>query len=243
MNNKNPWIVPSAILSVSIIISVIIFSLVWKSARTAEQTITVTGSAKIPIVSDFAIIQGSVKVEERNAQGAFKNLKTSIPILSKFLKERGVKEEQVDFLHIDKYEQYRIGLNGYQTQEILKYVYQQRLKIELDDVNKAKELSLELNSLVEKGINFTVESTQYHFSKLADMKADIQAMAAQNAQLRADKIATATGRKLGPLRKARMGVLQITPSNSTMISDYGYNDMSSIEKDITAVVSASFEIE
>jgi len=48
---------------------------------------------------------------------------------------------------------------------------------------------------------------------------------------------------LGALRQARMGVIQITPKNSTMVSDYGFNDTSSIEKEITAVVSATFEID
>jgi hypothetical protein len=40
-----------------------------------------------------------------------------------------------------------------------------------------------------------------------------------------------------------MGVIQITPFNSTMVTDYGINDVSSIDKEITAVVSASFEID
>jgi uncharacterized protein len=37
-------------------------------------------------------------------------------------------------------------------------------------------------------------------------------------------------------------VLQITPKNSNQVSDYGMNDVSSIEKEITAVVNASFQI-
>jgi hypothetical protein len=45
------------------------------------------------------------------------------------------------------------------------------------------------------------------------------------------------------MRNARMGVLQITPINSNMVSDYGMNDVSSIQKEVTAVVNASFEIE
>jgi hypothetical protein len=40
-----------------------------------------------------------------------------------------------------------------------------------------------------------------------------------------------------------MGVLQITPVNSNLTSDYGINDASSIEKEITAVVNATFRIE
>ncbi|MHB9012989.1 MAG: SIMPL domain-containing protein, partial [Ignavibacteriaceae bacterium] len=39
------------------------------------------------------------------------------------------------------------------------------------------------------------------------------------------------------------GVLQITPRFSNQVSDYGINDLTSIDKEITAVVNASFEIE
>lgn len=71
----------------------------------------------------------------------------------------------------------------------------------------------------------------------------VQAEAAKDAMMRAKKIAEATGSTLGSIREARMGVLQITPKNSTEISDYGMNDVSAIEKDITAVVNASFDLE
>jgi hypothetical protein len=61
--------------------------------------------------------------------------------------------------------------------------------------------------------------------------------------VRAEKIASSTGRKLGPMTNARMGVLQITPKLSNQVSNYGINDLSSIDKTITAVVNASFVIE
>jgi hypothetical protein len=44
------------------------------------------------------------------------------------------------------------------------------------------------------------------------------------------------------LTGARMGVLQITPVLSNNVSDYGMNDLSSIEKKITGVVSATYRI-
>ena len=67
-------------------------------------------------------------------------------------------------------------------------------------------------------------------------------IAEKDAMVRAERIAAATGRKLGPLSNARMGVLQITPKNSNTVSDYGVNDATSVEKEITAVVNASFQI-
>ena len=60
---------------------------------------------------------------------------------------------------------------------------------------------------------------------------------------RAHKVAEAAGAALGPIREARMGVLQVTPRHSTTVSDYGINDTSAIEKQITAVVHAKFAIE
>jgi hypothetical protein len=53
----------------------------------------------------------------------------------------------------------------------------------------------------------------------------------------------ASENKIGFLRSAKMGVFQITPITSTDVSDYGYNDTSSLDKKVMAVVSASFAIE
>jgi hypothetical protein len=55
-------------------------------------------------------------------------------------------------------------------------------------------------------------------------------------------IAENAGNKLGDLNYADMGVMQITPLYSNEIDDYGINDTSSLEKEITAVVHCQFEI-
>ena len=44
------------------------------------------------------------------------------------------------------------------------------------------------------------------------------------------------------MRSSSLGVYQITPRDSTEISDYGVNDTSSREKDVMATVSATFAV-
>jgi hypothetical protein len=44
------------------------------------------------------------------------------------------------------------------------------------------------------------------------------------------------------MRSSSQGVFQITPRDSTEVSDYGFNDTSSREKDVNAVVSATFAV-
>lgn len=243
MNNKNNLIVPFLILGLSIIIGVFIFVSAWKSNQSANQTITVTGSAKKEIVSDLGFLRGTLMVQAASPEYAFRELNRQKPVLLNYLKNKGFPSDKVEFFTMNNYPVYEIGSQGYSTGRIIGYVYNQRMQISSEEVNKIKEISLDIASLVEQGINFNVEMPEYHYTKLAELKIEIQAEAAKDAMVRAQKIAEATGRDLGPMRTARMGVLQITPKFSNVISDYGINDLSSIEKEIIGVVNASFEIE
>ena len=44
------------------------------------------------------------------------------------------------------------------------------------------------------------------------------------------------------MRSSNQGVYQVTPRDSTDVSDYGINDTTSREKDVNAVVSATFAV-
>jgi len=243
MNEKNNLLIPLSILSAAILLSVIIFSFVWKSTKNADQTITVTGSAKKALVSDLGIQRGTIQAVAGDRRSAYQIVSQQMPIVINYLEENGFKKEQIEIFGINGYPVYEISQQGYQTSRVSYYIYNQRFEIKSADVAKIKELSLSLSSLVEKGLDINVEIPEYLYTKIDDMKIEIQAEASKNAMDRAGSIAVATGRSLGPLRNARMGVIQITPVNSNVISDYGMNDYTSIEKEITAVVSASFEID
>ncbi len=243
MNNKNQLILPAVIISLVFLIGVIIIVSAWKSNYSSNQTITVTGSAKQDITSDFAILKGMLFVESPNAESAYKELEREKPILFSYLKSKGFSKDKIELSTITNFPVYQLSPTGQQTNTVIAYNYSQRIAIQSTNVYKIKAISLEISSLIEKGVNFRVDMPEYHYLKLADLKIEIQAAAAKDAMVRAEKIAGATGRKLGPMRSAKMGVLQITPRFSNQVSDYGINDLTSIDKEITAVVNASFEIE
>ena len=243
MENKNNNLLPFGILAIALVLCSIIFVSAWKSNYSSNQTITVTGSAKKDIISDLGILRGAIKVEAPTAESAYQELKRQKPILISYLATNGFPEKEIEFFTMNSYPIYEMSPAGYQTNKVRAYNYNQRIEIKSNDVNKIKSISLEIPSLIEKGVSFNVEMPEYHYTKIADVKIEIQAEAAKDAMNRASRIALSTGRELGPMRSARMGVIQITPRLSNQISDYGVNDLSSIEKEITAVVTASFEIE
>jgi hypothetical protein len=67
--------------------------------------------------------------------------------------------------------------------------------------------------------------------------------ATKDAKQRAQTMVEAVGSRVGSLRSIRSGVFQITPRFSTEVSGAGENDTTALDKDITAVVTATFAVE
>ncbi len=242
MTEKNNILIPASILAVSFLLGVIILAWTWKSNYNENQTITVTGSAVKDITSDLAVLKGTLTAQAPTAEGAYKQLENEMPVLIKYLNAKGFTKDKIEFSAITSYPIYEIASNGRQTGNIRAYNYNQQVEIQSNDVYKIKAIAVDIASLIEKGVDFKVNMPEYLYTKLSEIKVQIQAEAAKDAMIRAQKIADATGSSLGPVRDARMGVLQITPKYSNEVSNYGINDVTSIQKQITAVVSASFEI-
>jgi uncharacterized protein len=237
---KNRFVLPSAIVGLAFIVSVLIFGLNWKQIKTENQTITVTGSAKRVIQSDLAILKGNLTSLAPTQKSAFETVNKNKPVLLAYLASKGFAADKVIFEPLNIYAQYSY-VNGEQGQ-ISGFNANQQFKVESEDVELIRKVSLDISELYSQGIEFQIFPAEFYYTKLAEMQIDIQSEAAKDAMNRAEKIAEATNTQLGTMRNARMGVLQITPLNSNMVSDYGMNDVSSISKEITAVVNASFEI-
>jgi len=242
LNEKNNLLIPLSVIGAALIICSIIIAGAYKQGKKENQTITVTGSAKKIITSDFGILRGSLASGASTADQAYKELQNQKPALIKYLAAQGFPQDKITFYTVIMNPRYEVTSNGFQTGNVIGYSYSQRIEIQSNDVQKIKQISLDISRLVESGINFTVETPEYFYSKLAELKIEIQAEAAKDAMVRAKKIAEATSSSLGNITGARMGVLQITPKYSNMVSDMGVNDLSSIEKEITAVVNATFEL-
>src|SRR2546430_17515667 len=85
-------------------------------------------------------------------------------------------------------------------------------------------------------------TTLFRSTELTKAKLDALQAATDDARQRAEILIHGLGGKLGAMRSSSLGVYQITPRDSTEISDYGVNDTSSREKDVMATVSATFAV-
>jgi hypothetical protein len=131
---------------------------------------------------------------------------------------------------------------GQPSNEIVGYELKQSVTVTSNDVDKIARIAREATELINQGILLESGSPDFYYTKLGDLKVEMLGEAAKDAKARADKIAESTSSSIGNIRSARMGVMQITAPESTEVSDYGINNTSSIEKDVTAVVNASFAV-
>jgi hypothetical protein len=208
--------IPSLIIGVCIIIAILIIGSAARYKFRSAETITVTGLAEQNFTSDLIVWQGSYSRKSMDLKTAFAQLKQD-------LARKGVQAGEIVFSshQINKEFNTRFDENGRQiSQEFSGYNLTQSVRIESKDVEKIDKLSREATELIENGIEFNSSSPAYYYSKLAGMKIDLLAKASEDARQRAETIAKNAGNDLGKLKKANMGVFQITGQNSN--EDYSY---------------------
>jgi hypothetical protein len=102
------------------------------------------------------------------------------------------------------------------------------------------KLAGDSGELLQQDVVFVSDGFEFIYTKSGDAKVEMMAEATKDARARAEQIALQGGRKIKELRSARMGVVQINPLYATATSWEGNNDTSSLEKTITATISATF---
>ena len=233
--SKYQLIVVSIILAVGFIFGI-------KSATESFSTdkITVTGSAYKIVESDSACLEFEIMTKKPDKQQAYNSAKAQLPIVTNYLKENGITDIEIKAYR--GYNTYRYTPNGNMTNDIAYFNLAQPIVINSNDVNKIKNISSNIQSLLDKGVDININSTQYFYSKLGDLKVELLEDATKDAKDRATAMLKATNNKPGKIKSVGMGVFQITPVNSTNVSNMGISDTSTIEKKVTAVANVTFNI-
>src|SRR5690606_2242284 len=111
-----------------------------------------------------------------------------------------------------------------------------------DDVTKITQLAKNTQALTNQGVIFSTYQPEYYYSKLSELRVSLLADAIKDAKARATELAESSGSRVGTLKAASTGVVQVLSPNSVEVSDYGQYDTSSIEKDVMVTVRATFTV-
>lgn len=233
----NDFTLPAIIIGLVFICCTLMACWTLAELKGRNQIITVTGAGFKPITSDFSIWEGLLSTSSETLESAYAKIKADLTEVNKFMRSHRFDNQQVTVSTV------RVQKHFNRERLIIGYTLSQTIKIELDDVPRLTQLAKDASSLIEKGINFESRPPRYLFTGLNAMKLEMIRLATENAKLRAEELARSTGRKVGAPRSAKVGVFQIRPLHSQRVTDYGINDVTSIEKEIVCTVHISFSFD
>lgn len=230
------------VISLGLLIALsLIVSTKMVSSTISNNEISVTGSAYEIVKSDSGTLKFDVVVKRNTKQEAYSTLQNQLKIVEKYLNDKNIKN--IERMTINGYYTYkRDAKTGAYTDIQDAYNLYQPVQISSDNVELIKEISNDITSLINQGVDINVSPASYDYSKLPDLKVSLLEKASQDAKNRATSMLKPTGNSVGKIKSVRMGVYQITPVNSTDVSDMGINDTSSIDKKVTAVANVSFKV-
>ena len=211
------------ILGLSFIIAFWIAGSAFKYRSSSAETIVVTGLAEKDFISDLIVWNGSYSRKALDLKSAYAAVKQDENTIRQYLKTKGIAENEIVFssVVISKEFETKSDENGRRSFQVFTgYNLTQTVKVESVNVDKIEKISREITELIESGIEFNSSPPLYYNTKLSEVKMDLLAKASADAKTRAETIAKNSGSSLGKLRKASMGVFQITGKNSN--EDYSY---------------------
>ena len=229
------------IISLGVLIGLaLVVSTKMVSSTISKNEISVTGSAYEIIKSDKGTLDFELEIKKPTRQEAYKASQEQIKVIQQYLKNKKIEKVAVNTPNI--YPIYKNDVRGYSTNEVDHYNFSQNISIAADDVELIKEISTDIGSLINSGIVVNVSTPSYDYSKLPELKVSLLEKASLDAKNRAASMLKPSHNKVGKISAVRMGVYQITPVDSTNVSDMGINDTSTIDKKVTAVANVTFRI-
>jgi hypothetical protein len=241
---KSPLVVATVLFGVAISFVAFIVTQKFYQIHGGANTITVTGSTQRVITSDVARWSASFSrtVAPDQIKSGTDQIKSDTQAVMAYLKAQGIQDADLtlDPLSITSNTSDKTDSAGNSTQVFTGYTITQSFSVKSNDIAAVGKAATNSGSLIANGILFQTSNPEYYYSKLPELKIELLNGATQDAKARAETLAQNTGSHLGGLRSAIMGVTQITAEDSSDISEDGSYDTSSINKEVTVVVHATF---
>ncbi len=237
MKKLHPLISLGIILGGAFLVAVIISMMTLTSLR--ADVVSVTGSAKMEVTADQAkwTTQVTRTVYESELKSGYSQIAADAQKARAFFAAQGIADGELTATPVSMFEVYQ------QDQGAPKrYTLNQLFTIQSTDVDKITRVSNNLSAIINQNVIFSSLSLEYYYSKLPEARIQLLSQAIDDAKARATELAKNSGSRVGSLKSATSGVVQVQSRNSTDVSDYGSYDTSQIEKQITVTVKATFSL-
>ncbi len=250
MEKKNHHtVIASLIVGISFILGLSFLGIiVTKGAQNIkkyERFVTVKGSSEQQVHADFATWKLTFFEDDDDLKRLGEKIEGNKKIVLEYLKEKGIKESDLsygdyhftDHLLMDRFQQ--------KAHDIPRYVMTCSVFVKTKNVDGVIDAHINLIDLYQKNIRFKARehdpvSPKYIFTKLNEIKGELLKKANKNCEKAADDFVKQSGQKVGKLKQARQGVLEVLPLFDVS-SEYGRGgERNCLEKIVRVVVTNDY---
>lgn len=239
--SRNPIVIAAAVLATGFLVCAFIASYTFYAIRSMDNLISVTGSAKQSITADQVKWSTSIsrQVTASTLKEGYASLASDLKIVQAYFAHHGFESSGLVVSTVYMDEVYDNN-SGQLSASMKRYTLRQTIDLTSKDIAKVDALSKNTSEVIEQGVIFQTSAPEYSYSDLASLRVNLLSAALKDASARADSIASVSGNKVGKLKSASSGVVQVLPVGSNDVTDYGTYDTTSIQKDVMVTVRASF---
>jgi uncharacterized protein len=244
------------IIGIAIILTAWILGKSFKNRNESLDSISVIGLGTKDFVSDEILWSGSFTTNNIDIKTAYNKIISDQKIVSNFFLSKGFKASEFTFgaVNFNKkfreirkenaentyQNQYEQVFDGYEATQTIVF----SAKKNPDLMKRIEAVSSKTSELINSGIELSSNSIQYTYSDLPSLKQSLIEKATQDASERANKIVKTADGDIGKLKKASMGVFQITGQGSTEDDSYGgINDTYSKNKTARITVRLEYALD
>jgi hypothetical protein len=215
------YLIPATI-GISLIVTALIISNAYKYKFKSAEEISVVGLAEVDFTSDLIVWQGSFQRKSTDLRNAYALLKSDEKAIRNYFRSKKIPDSAMVFSSVDITKDYaeQVDKRGNMISVFSGYSLTQSVNIQSSDLETIESVSREVTELIQSGIEFQSGEPLYFYTRLASLKMDLLAKASADALQRAETIASSVGSRIDRLKRADMGVFQITAKNSN--EDYSY---------------------
>ena len=245
-NTLKEWFKDSAVrgalvASIAAIIITVLGVSAFFTSKNLDNTISVTGSARRAVVADTSKLSITLRrVASFNSLSAgYKEIYANTDVVKSFILKAGFAEADITITPPSADQIYE---NISRPPEERQFDIREYIDVRSADIKKIEALSRSITSITIPGLIVEVRPVEYMYTKLADIRGELFAEAIKDAKVRAEAIASTSGRKVGKIKTAATGVVQILTPQSVEVSDYGTVDTTSINKEVMVTARAAFNL-
>jgi hypothetical protein len=209
--------------------------------RTGDRSVSVKGLAEKEVQSDFAVWPLSFRRAGADFGGVQRALAEDRDRVVAFLKGLGFSEAEIEVRPLQVQDAFAREYGG--NQQPLRFQGQGQVLVKSAQPKAVEAAALAVDPLIQAGVqlgggNEGPAGPRYQLRGFNQVKAPLLAEATRNALEQAQRFADEAGAKLGPLRNANQGVIQIGGSDGQ-----GFDDGSSRLKRLRVVSSFEYALE